>query len=98
MGPTKPFELEDHVTHEGFDGTGGNGKSGYASLGVFVSIVEEGRNEVVLSGEATIPLYCPQKQKQGRLWYISKQCTYKGLAMVLGIISQDGGSTNLSFG
>ena len=67
-------------------------------FGVFVSIVEEGRNEVFLSREATIPLYCPQKQKQGRLWYISKQCTYKGLAMVLGIISQDGGSTNLSFG
>lgn len=48
-------------------------------FGVFVSIVEESRNKVFLSGEATIPLYCPQRQKQGRLWYISKQCTYKGL-------------------
>ena len=42
-------------------------------FGVLVSIVEEGRNEVFLSGEATIPLDCPQKQKQGRLWYVSEQ-------------------------
>ena len=64
---------------KGLDGAGGNGKSSYAPLWGFVSIVEEGRNKVFLSGEATIPLYCPQRQKQGRLWNISKQCTYKGL-------------------
>lgn len=81
------------------DGASGNGKSGYAPLWGLVSIVEEGRNEVFLSGEATIPLYCPQKlkNKEGSGTYQSNE-PYNGLAMVLGIISQDGGSTNLSFG
>lgn len=65
--------------------------SGYAPLWRFlVRLWKRVEMRIFLSGEATIPL-CPQKQnKEGSGTYQSKE-PYNGLAMVLGIISQDGG-------
>ena len=99
VGPTKPFELEDHVTHEGFGWSWWQWQEWLCTpLGFWSRLWKRVEMRYSLVEKQLYHFIVHRsKNKEGSGTYQSNE-PYNGLATVLGIISQDGGSTNLSFG